>query len=74
MAPAEAVKSGKRIAPPVLELDPTGKVLQAWGGAAAGYDWPQENLGDYPRGSPGEHGIFVDGNDNVWMPATATSS
>ncbi len=67
MAPAEAVKSGKRIAPPVLELDPTGKVLQAWGGAAAGYDWPQENLGDYPRGSPGEHGIFVDGNDNVWI-------
>ena len=38
MAPAEAVKSGKRIAPPVLELDPAGKVLQAWGGAAAGYD------------------------------------
>jgi len=67
MAPADAIKSGKRIAPPVLELDPSGKVVQAWGGAAAGYDWPQENLGDYPRGSPGEHGIFVDANDNVWI-------
>ena len=67
MAPADAIKSGKRIAPPVLELDPAGNVLQAWGGAAAGYDWPQENLGDYPRGSPGEHGIFVDADDNVWI-------
>jgi DNA-binding beta-propeller fold protein YncE len=67
MAPADAIKAGKRIAPPVLELDPAGKVLQAWGGAADGYDWPAENLGNYPRGTPAEHGIFIDGNDNVWI-------
>ena len=67
MAPAEPVKSGKPIAPPVLELDPAGTVVQAWGGPAAGYDWPVENLDDYPRGTPAEHGIFVDGDDNVWI-------
>jgi hypothetical protein len=66
-APADAITSGKRIAPPVLELDPAGTVVQAWGGAAAGYDWPEESQGDYPRGTPAEHGIFVDGRDNVWI-------
>jgi hypothetical protein len=67
MAPADAIKSGKQVAPPVLEVDAAGTVVQAWGGAGAGFDWPRENLGDYPRGSPGEHGIFVDAEDNVWI-------
>jgi DNA-binding beta-propeller fold protein YncE len=67
MASADAIKSGKQVAPPVLELDPAGKVVQAWGGPAAKYDWPSENLGDYPRGTPAEHGIFVDTNDHVWI-------
>src|SRR6516225_2872580 len=38
-------------APPVLEFDPNGKFLQAWGGpqasASKDYDWPSS-----------EHGIF----------------
>ena len=43
-------------APPVLEFDADGNLLQAWGGAGSGYDWPRN-----------EHGIFVDAQDNVWL-------
>jgi hypothetical protein len=43
-------------APPVLEVDADGHLVQAWGGPGAGYEWPQT-----------EHGIFVDHDDNVWV-------
>jgi NHL repeat len=43
-------------APPVIEFDSDGNVLQAWGGPAPGYDWPEN-----------EHGIFVDYKGNVWI-------
>jgi DNA-binding beta-propeller fold protein YncE len=43
-------------APPVIEFDSEGNVLQAWGGPDAGYDWPEN-----------EHGIFVDYKGNVWI-------
>ena len=43
-------------APPVLELDPEGKVLRAWGGPGPGYTWLNE-----------EHGIYIDHNGFVWM-------
>ena len=43
-------------APPVLEFDADGNLLQAWGGAGSGYDWPRN-----------EHGIFVDSQDRVWI-------
>ena len=43
-------------APPVLELDADGNLIQAWGGQGAGYDWPQT-----------EHGIFIDHEENVWL-------
>jgi NHL repeat len=43
-------------APPVLEFDEAGNVIQAWGGPGEGYDWPDN-----------EHGIFVDYKDNVWV-------
>jgi DNA-binding beta-propeller fold protein YncE len=50
----EALKA--RAAPPVLEFDVDGKFVNAWGGPAAGYDWPIT-----------EHGIMVDGKDIVWI-------
>src|SRR5260221_8043815 len=37
-------------APPVMEFDNAGNLIQAWGGPGAGYDWPE-----------GEHGIFIGG-------------
>ena len=45
-----------RAAPAVMEFDANGAFVQAWGGPANGYDWPDT-----------EHGIFVDHQDNVWI-------
>ena len=47
-------------APAVLEFDPNGKFLQAWGGPGQGYEWFSS-----------EHGIFVDYKDNVWLSGNA---
>ena len=47
-----------KAAPPVLEFDPQGKLVQGWGqGSMTDFsDWPRE-----------PHGIFVDHQDNVWV-------
>ncbi len=42
-------------APPVIEFDPEGNVVQAWGGPGQGFDWPRQ-----------EHGMRVSGN-GVWF-------
>ena len=53
-------KEGKRLAPPVVELDGQGNLVQAWGGPGAGYSWPE--------GEPwAEHGMFIDHKGNVWV-------
>jgi DNA-binding beta-propeller fold protein YncE len=52
---AEAVK-GRAPAPPVIEFDAAGNVVQSWGGPGAGYEWPQQ-----------VHGITVDARDRVWI-------
>src|SRR5262245_30903507 len=43
-------------APPVMEFDPSGKLLRAWGGPGEGYDWPQN-----------EHGVSIDPKGFVWI-------
>ena len=43
-------------APPVIELDPDGNVVRAWGGPGDGFVWPEN-----------EHGIHVDTQGNVWI-------
>jgi DNA-binding beta-propeller fold protein YncE len=43
-------------APPVIEFDQEGRVVQSWGGPGPGYEWPAN-----------EHGIFVDDKGNVWL-------
>lgn len=43
-------------APPVIEFDPEGNVVNAWGGPGEGYTWPASN-----------HGIEVDSKGNVWI-------
>ncbi|MFN8579642.1 MAG: hypothetical protein U0163_01500 [Gemmatimonadaceae bacterium] len=50
-----------RAAPPILEFDPEGNLVNAWGGPAQGYDWPTSN-----------HGISVDAKDNVWIGGNGT--
>jgi DNA-binding beta-propeller fold protein YncE len=43
-------------APPVVEFDPEGNVVGAWGGAGEGFTWPASN-----------HGVGIDHQDNVWI-------
>lgn len=43
-------------APPVMEFDQEGNLLQAWGGKGAGFDWPEN-----------EHGIYIDPKGFVWL-------
>jgi DNA-binding beta-propeller fold protein YncE len=50
----------KSSAPPVLEFDEKGQFVNAWGGPAAGYDWPDS-----------EHGIAVDYKNNIWIGGSA---
>jgi hypothetical protein len=47
-----------KAAPPVIEFDPAGNVVAAWGGPVAGatYTWPGSN-----------HGIAIDDKNNVWI-------
>lgn len=44
-------------APPILEFDPEGNLVNAWGGESGeGYVWPNSN-----------HGISLDHMDNIWI-------
>ena len=45
-----------RAAPPILEFDPEGNLVNSWGGPGEGYTWPVSN-----------HGITLDNKDNVWI-------
>ena len=46
-------------APPVIEFDQAGNIVQTWGGPGQGYDWPST-----------EHGLFIDHKDNVWITSS----
>ncbi len=48
-------------APPILEFDPQGNLVNSWGGPAEGHDWPESN-----------HGISVDQKDNIWIGGNGT--
>jgi hypothetical protein len=43
-------------APPVIEFDPQGNVVHAWGGPGEGFEWPESN-----------HGIILDSKGIVWI-------
>src|SRR5438552_12201146 len=70
-----AVADCCKAAPSVLEFDSDGKLLRAWGGpsdpgfmggkckAEAGCIWPN-----------GEHGIYVDHKDNVWISGSSAAA
>ena len=45
-----------RPAPPILEFDPQGNLVRAWGGPGEGYQWPNSN-----------HGISIDNSDVIWI-------
>jgi DNA-binding beta-propeller fold protein YncE len=50
-------------APPILEFDPQGNLVKAWGGPGPGYEWPLSN-----------HGISLDDKDNVWIGGNGSDS
>src|SRR5436190_4197531 len=52
-------------APPVIEFDPEGNVVKAWGGPPADgkYVWPSSN-----------HGISIDNKNNVWIGGNGTGN
>jgi DNA-binding beta-propeller fold protein YncE len=52
LKPEEAAKT----APPILVFDAAGNFIRAWGGAGAGFEWPER-----------EHGIHIDYKGNVWV-------
>jgi DNA-binding beta-propeller fold protein YncE len=43
-------------APPLLEFDPAGNLVNAWGGPGEGYTWPESN-----------HGLEIDPSGNIWI-------
>jgi hypothetical protein len=43
-------------APPVLEFDAAGNLLNSWGGPGEGFEWPTSN-----------HGITADYKGNIWI-------
>lgn len=43
-------------APDVLEFDPEGNLVNAWGGQSDQYEWPMSN-----------HGLSIDADDNIWI-------
>jgi hypothetical protein len=47
-------------APPVLEFDQAGALLNSWGGPGQGYEWPRTPAG-----------ITVDAKGNVWIAGSA---
>ena len=46
-------------APPIIEFDPAGNVVNAWGGPGEGYTWPDSN-----------HGLEIAPNGNIWIGGT----
>ena len=49
-------------APPVIEFDQSGKVVQGWGGDGPNYKWGNDG-----------HGIHVDHNNFVWVGDNVTT-
>ncbi len=43
-------------APPILEFDQAGTLVNHWGGPGPGFEWPESN-----------HGITIDYKGNVWI-------
>lgn len=56
---------GRELAPPIVQFDVEGNVLQAWGGPGDGYDWMKGNFA-------AEHGMFIDHEDNIWVVGGGT--
>src|SRR5205814_5626573 len=50
-------------APPILQFDQEGNLINSWGGPGTGYDWPESN-----------HGITIDYKGYVWIGGNGTAA
>ncbi len=50
-------------APPILEFDPEGNLINAWGGPDQFAEWPASN-----------HGVTIDHMDNLWLGGNGPDS
>ncbi len=50
-------------APPILEFDPEGNLINAWGGPDEYAEWPASN-----------HGVTIDHMDNLWLGGNGPDS
>lgn len=57
---------GNSEAPPVMQFDQEGNLLQAWGPASDDPRGPGSDFNgcEWPNN---EHGLWIDGDDNVWL-------
>jgi hypothetical protein len=66
--PKAELTGGKKIAPPIVEFDPQGNFVRAFGGPGQGYTWMEGGFeAPFGVGSEAEHGIHVDHQNNVWV-------
>jgi hypothetical protein len=56
-------KPGAVAAPPLVEFDPEGNVVRAWGGPGHGHPWTEPG----PEKMFAEHSVNVDPKGNVWI-------
>ena len=65
----EAEMAGGPAVPRVFEFDPAGNVIRSWGGPQTSDAWmlPPDPDMPYPSGTPAEHGMYVDHENNVWV-------
>ena len=65
----DAEAAGGPHVPRVFEFDPAGNVVRSWGGPGTSAVWmqPPPPGVPYPSGTPAEHGMFVDHDNNVWV-------
>ena len=55
--------------PRLFEFDTAGNLVRAWGGPGKDYQWMEALVPNpiWPAGTPPEHGMFIDHEDNVWV-------
>jgi len=53
----------------IFEFDSAGNFVRGWGGPSTSSSWMEEpdSVLPYPSGTPAEHGMFIDHQNNIWV-------
>ena len=65
----ESEATGSIDVPRVFEFDTAGALVRGWGGPGTSDIWMKNSPPGtpYPAGTPAEHGMWVDDDNNVWV-------